>query len=171
LSLTAPAGRHRPGQIVAGRYKLLSAVGSGGMGVVFKAEDAKLRRTVALKFLPAEIGADRQAKMRFLREAQATAVLDHPNICPVHEIDESDGEVFLTMAFIEGGSIKDRIDQGPLPLIEVLGIASQVARVSAPRMTKESFTGTSSRPTSCSAMRVRFASRISAWLRSKAAST
>ena len=126
-SFAAPEGRHQPGQLVGGRYKLLSAAGSGGMGIVFKAEDKKLRRTVALKFLPAEIGADPQAKMRFLREAQAAAGLDHPNICPVHEIDETGGEMFLTMAFIEGRSLKERIEKGPLPLIEVLNISAQIA--------------------------------------------
>ncbi len=96
------------------------------MGVVFRAEDTKLRRTVALKFLPEKIGRDPQAKKRFLREAQAAAILDHPNICPVYEVDESEGEMFLTMAFIEGRSLKDRIAEGPLPLIEVLNIAVQV---------------------------------------------
>jgi pentatricopeptide repeat protein len=96
------------------------------MGVVFKAEDKKLRRMVALKFLPEEIGLDLQAKKRFFREAQAAAILDHPNICPVYEVDESEGEMFLTMAFIEGRSLKDRIAEGPLPLIEVLNIAAQV---------------------------------------------
>ena len=97
------------------------------MGVVFKAEDTKLRRTVALKFLPEEIGRDPEAKKRFLREAQAAAILDHPNICPVYEVDESEGEMFLTMAFIEGRSLKERIAEGPLPLIEVLNVAAQVS--------------------------------------------
>lgn len=97
------------------------------MGVVFKAEDTKLRRTVALKFLPEEIGRDPEAKKRFLREAQAAAILDHPNICPVYEVDETEGEMFLTMAFIEGRSLKERIAEGPLPLIEVLNVAGQVS--------------------------------------------
>jgi TolB-like protein/Flp pilus assembly protein TadD/predicted Ser/Thr protein kinase len=125
-SITAPEARQQPGRLVAGRYKLLSVAGTGGMGVVFKAEDTKLRRTVALKFLPGEIGLDPEAKKRFLREAQAAAILDHPNICPVYEVDEAEGEMFLTMAFIEGRSLKDRITEGPLPLIEVLNIAVQV---------------------------------------------
>ena len=97
------------------------------MGVVYKAEDTKLRRTVALKFLPAAIARDPQAKKRFLREAQAAAILDHPNICPVYEVDEADGEMFLTMAFIEGRSLKERIAEGPLPLLEALAIAAQAA--------------------------------------------
>ena len=121
------AGPRQPGRLVAGRYKLSSAAGRGGMGVVFKAEDTKLRRTVALKFLPEEIGRDPEAKERFLREAQAAAILDHPNICPVYEVDESEGEMFLTMAFVEGRSLKDRIAEGRLPLIEALNIAVQVS--------------------------------------------
>lgn len=119
---------HQPGRLVGGRYRLLDIVGHGGMGVVFRAEDSRLRRTVALKFLPEEIGRDSQAKKRFLREAQAAAILDHPNICPVYEVAESEGEMFLTMAFVEGRSLKERIAEGPLPLIEVLNIAVQVAR-------------------------------------------
>jgi TolB-like protein/Flp pilus assembly protein TadD/predicted Ser/Thr protein kinase len=125
--MTAPQDRHQPGRLVGNRYKLLNIVGQGGMGVVFKAADAKLRRTVALKFLPEEIGRDPEAKKRFLREAQAAAILDHPNICPVYEVDESEGEMFLTMAFIEGSSLKERIAEGPLPLIEVLNVAAQVS--------------------------------------------
>ncbi len=96
------------------------------MGIVFKAEDTKLRRTVAFKFLPETIAGDPQAKKRFLREAQAAAILDHPNICPVYEVDEAEGEMFLTMALIEGLSLKERIAEGPLPLIEVLNIAVQI---------------------------------------------
>jgi len=112
---------------VGGRYKLLSTAGHGGMGVVYKAEDTKLLRTVALKFLPEEISRDPEARKRFLREAQAAAILDHPNICPIYEVDEEDGEMFLTMAFIEGRSLKDRIVEGPLPLIEVLAMAVQIS--------------------------------------------
>jgi len=87
------------------------------MGVVYKAEDTKFRRTVALKFLPAATALDPEAKKRFLREAQAAAILDHPNICPVYEVDEAEGEMFLTMAFAEGRP----------PLIEALNIAVHVA--------------------------------------------
>jgi len=97
------------------------------MGVVYKAEDTKLRRAVALKFLPETIARDAEAKKRFLREAQAAAVLDHPNICPVYEIDEAGDEMFLTMAFVEGRSLKERISEGRLPFLEALAIAAQVA--------------------------------------------
>jgi len=120
-------GTRPAGSLVAGRYKILGTAGAGGMGIVYKAEDTKLRRTVALKFLPAAMALDPQAKKRFLREAQAAAILDHPNICPVHEVDEAEGEMFMAMAFIEGRSLKERIAEGPLPLMEALGIAVQVA--------------------------------------------
>ena len=126
-SMAAPQDRHRPGRLVGGRYRLLEALGRGGMGVVYKAEDAKLRRVVAVKFLPESIMGDPESRKRFLREAQAAAILDHPNICPVYEVDEAGGEMFLTMAFVEGRTLKDRIAEGPLPVIEVLGIAVQVA--------------------------------------------
>jgi len=124
--MTAPADVHQPGSLVGARYRILGSAGEGGMGVVYKAEDNKLRRCVALKFLPAAIALDPEAKKRFLREAQAAAILDHPNICPVYEVDEAESEMFLTMAFVEGRSLKERIAEGPLPLIEVLNIAVQV---------------------------------------------
>ena len=126
-SMSTPPGARQPGTFVGGRYRILGTAGEGGMGVVYKAEDTKLRRTVALKFLPSAIALDPEAKERFLREAQAAAILDHPNICPVHEIDEAEGEMFLTMAFVEGRSLKDRIAEGRLPLAEALAIAGQMA--------------------------------------------
>ena len=125
--MSPPPGARRPGSLVAGRYRIIGAAGEGGMGIVYRARDTKLRRTVALKFLPSAIALDAEAKRRFLREAQAAAILDHPNICPVYEVDESGGEMFLTMAFIEGRSLKERIAEGRLPLIEALTIAVQVA--------------------------------------------
>jgi len=97
------------------------------MGVVFRAEDTRLRRVVALKFLPEDAGRAPDARARFLREAQAAAILDHPNICPVYEVDESEGRMFLTMAFIEGRNLKDRIADGPMPLVDVLEIATHIA--------------------------------------------
>ena len=86
-------------------YKVLCEVGRGGMGVVYKAEDTRLKRTVALKFLRSDVLEDQEHKERFLREAQAAAALDHPNICTVHAIDEVEGETFISMAFIEGESL------------------------------------------------------------------
>jgi len=126
-TIAARPERHQPGDLIGGRYKLLSAAGSGGMGVVFRAEDTKLRRTVALKLLPFEISQSPEAKERFLREAQAAAILDHPNICTVHEVDEHDGRMYIAMAFIDGVSLKARIAQKPFAVAEALDIAVQVA--------------------------------------------
>jgi len=126
-TIAGPEDRYRPGRMIGGRYKLQTIAGRGGMGVVFKAEDTKLRRTVALKFLPEEFSRAPEAKERFLREAQAAAILDHPHICPIYEVDETEGETFFTMAFIDGPSLKDKIAAGPLPFLEVLDIASQIS--------------------------------------------
>jgi len=108
-------------------YKITEKLGEGGMGVVYKAEDTKLERTVALKFLAGHLLNDEEAKARFLREAKAAAGLHHPNICPVHEIGEAEGRTFLSMAFLEGESLEARIERGPLPLKEALDIGRQVA--------------------------------------------
>ncbi len=98
------------------------------MGVVYRAEDARLKRTVALKFLPHEVSDDPSAKERFLREAQAASRLDHPNICTVHEIGETaDGQLYIVMAFYRGETLKQRITRGPLPLSEALDVAWQIA--------------------------------------------
>ena len=97
------------------------------MGVVYKAEDTKLERTVALKFLAAHLLNDEEAKARFLREAKAAAALDHPNICTVYEVGEAEGKTFLSMAFIKGESLEARIEQGPLPLKDALEIGRQIA--------------------------------------------
>jgi len=110
-------------------YKILEKIGSGGMGVVYKAEDTKLKRTVALKFLPQELTRDPEAKERFIQEAQAASSLDHPNVCTIYEIDETnDGQTFIAMACYEGGTVQDKIEQGPLKLNEALDIAIQVAQ-------------------------------------------
>ena len=108
-------------------YRITEKLGEGGMGVVYKAEDTKLERTVALKFLAAHLLNDDEAKARFLREAKAAAGLHHPNICPVYEIGEAEGKTFLSMAFIEGEPLETRIEQGPLPLKEALDIGRQIA--------------------------------------------
>lgn len=108
-------------------YKILEKLGQGGMGVVYKAEDTKLRRAVALKFLSADAIGSEEAKSRFIYEAQAAAALDHPNICTVHEIDESDGQAFIVMALVEGRSLRERIASGPLKIDEALDIAIQTA--------------------------------------------
>ena len=116
-----------PGSIFAGRYEIIKELGRGGMGIVYQAKDSKLQRIVALKFLPFEWACDSLAKERFSREAQAAAALDHPNICTVHEIDEAEGRMFISMAFVEGESLKSRMERGLVRSDEALGIAIQVA--------------------------------------------
>ncbi|NOR13620.1 MAG: protein kinase, partial [Candidatus Aminicenantes bacterium] len=115
------------GSSIAGRYQILEELGRGGMGVVYKAHDTKLKRTVALKFLPSELTHISEIKERFMREAQAAAALDHPNICTVHEFDEAEEKTFISMAYIEGQSLRKKIESGPLELDQALGIATQVA--------------------------------------------
>ncbi len=128
-----PDSRRRyNGHIVIGRtishYRITEKLGEGGMGVVYKAEDTKLKRPVALKFLRADLLEDDEHKERFLREAQAAAALDHSNICTVYEIDEADGQTFLSMAYLEGETVKEKIKARPLKLEDALDIAIQAAQ-------------------------------------------
>ncbi len=116
-----------PGTELAGKYKIIDVAGKGGMGIVYKAEDTKLKRNVALKFLPPELTQDKEAKDRFLIEAQAAAALSHPNICTIHEINEEEGKSFIAMEYVEGQSLKANIDRGPLKTKDTLNIAIQVA--------------------------------------------
>ena len=108
-------------------YRILEPLGEGGMGVVYKAEDTRLQRVVALKFLSRDVTGAGEGADRFLREARAAAALDHPNICTVYEIQESEGETFLAMAFLEGQPLDERIAEGPLPLELACEIAKQAA--------------------------------------------
>src|SRR5260370_15647725 len=112
---------------VLSHYRLEELLGMGGMGVVYRATDLKLGRTVALKLLSPHMAADETAKARFLREARAASALDHPNIGVIHEVGEQDGELFIAMAFYEGESLKQRLDKGRLPLAEGLAVVRQLA--------------------------------------------
>jgi serine/threonine protein kinase len=115
------------GKIVC-HYRILEKLGEGGMGVVYKAQDLRLGRKVALKFLPPHLSPNEEEKERFIREAQAASALDHPNIGAIYEITGSeDGQMFIAMAYYEGETLKQTIERGPLPLKDVLDIAAQIA--------------------------------------------
>ncbi len=118
------------GQTIS-HYRILEKLGEGGMGIVYKAEDLTLGRTVALKFLPTGAVADNEDRARLMHEARAAAALLHPNICPVYEIAEVEGSTFIAMACIEGRSLRDRIAEGPLSVHEALTIVRQVGEALA----------------------------------------
>ena len=110
-----------------GRYEIRSQLGAGGMGQVYLAEDTQLGRRVAIKLLPPETLSDEQARRRLVREAQAAAKLDHPNICAIYEVGEEDGRSFIAMQYVEGETLDARMKRKPLDLAESLAISVQVA--------------------------------------------
>ena len=115
------------GQTVS-HYKIIEKLGEGGMGVVYKAEDTKLKREVAIKFLPRQIAVSDKERERFKVEAQAAAALNHPNIATIYNIEEIDDEIFIVMEYIDGKELKDKIDSNPLGIDDTLDISLQIAK-------------------------------------------
>jgi serine/threonine protein kinase/dienelactone hydrolase len=126
-TLVTPTTGVSLGSFLAGKYRVLEEVGHGGMGVVYKAEDMKLKRMVAIKFLPRELSSNPEIRERFLQEARAAAALSHPNICTIHEVDDSEEKPFIVMEYVDGENLRERIKKGPLPIEKALDITIQAA--------------------------------------------
>jgi Flp pilus assembly protein TadD len=127
-TLRVPSVEVQPGQTVAGKYRIVRRLGRGGMGVVYEAEDLHLHRTVALKFLPAGLTADPEARERFVHEARAASGLDHPNICTIHDVDETeDGGLYIAMACYPGETLKERLARSAPAPAEAVRVAAEIA--------------------------------------------
>jgi serine/threonine protein kinase/predicted Zn-dependent protease len=117
------------GDVLAGKYRIVEGIGKGGMGMIYKAQDIKLERPVAIKLLPSDLTLDPEARQRFTQEARTASALDHASICTIYEVDETeDGRMFIAMAYYPGETLKERIGRGPLGIKESIDIAIQIAR-------------------------------------------
>ena len=113
------------GQTIA-QYTILEKLGEGGMGVVYKARDAKLDRFVALKFLPERLSSSEQDKLRFVQEARAASALNHPNVCIIHDIQEHGGQMFIVMEYVDGSTIRKKLEAGPMSLQDAASYGIQI---------------------------------------------